>query len=64
MTVMPGAALLYPAMTFMVSPPVTAILMMTTAVVPAIVRLNDEACRLGRHAYGGNTADCDHRSDQ
>jgi hypothetical protein len=47
----------------MMTPPVTVIVM-TTIVVPAIVRPDNDAGRLGRHAGGGNTADCDHRSDQ
>jgi hypothetical protein len=46
----------------MATPMVIAMVM--AVVVPAIVRPDDDACRLCRHAHGGNTADCDNRSDQ
>jgi hypothetical protein len=66
---MPGAAHLYPTIAFMMAPPMPAILVITTVVmpaasVPAIVRLNDDARGMSRHACGGNTAHRDHRSDQ
>jgi hypothetical protein len=48
-------------MTLMMAPMVTIVM---AVVVPAIVRPDNDACRLGRHASGRNAADRDHRGDQ